>query len=91
MKDFPKEEFDGRWQRAQALMEKFGLDAIFVTERTNYRYFTGNQTIQFNNKQRPMTVIAPGKGKPVMMVYGLKAQLVRQVYNGTRPPSVPRR
>ena len=77
MKDFPKDEFEGRWQRAQAAMDKAGLDALFVTERTNYRYFSGNQTIQFNNKQRPMTVLIPRKGKPVMMVYGLEAQLIR--------------
>lgn len=77
MKDFPKEEFAARWERIQALMERDGLDAVFVTERTNYRYFTGSQTIQFNNKQRPMTVVLPRRGKPVMMVYGLEAQLVR--------------
>jgi Xaa-Pro aminopeptidase len=58
-------------------MDRDGFDAIFITERTNYRYFTGNQTIQFNNKQRPMTVLVPRRGKPVMMVYGLEAQLVR--------------
>ena len=77
MKDFPKAEFDQRWARAQALMEKENLDALFVTERTNYRYFSGNQTIQFNNKQRPMTFVLPRNGKPVMMVYGLEAGLVR--------------
>lgn len=77
MKDFPRDEFERRWQRTQAAMEQLGLDALFVTERTNYRYFSGNQTIQFNNKQRPMTVLIPRKGKPVMMVYGLEAQLVR--------------
>jgi Xaa-Pro dipeptidase len=76
-KDFPKEEFESRWQRAQSLMDRDDFDAIFITERTNYRYFTGNQTIQFNNKQRPMTVLVPRRGKPVMMVYGLETQLVR--------------
>jgi Xaa-Pro aminopeptidase len=58
-------------------MGKANLDAIFVTERTNYRYFTGSRTIQFNNKQRPMTFLLPREGRPVMMVYGLEAQLVR--------------
>ena len=41
MKDFPREEFETRWARAQDLMEKENLDAIFVTENTNYRYFSG--------------------------------------------------
>jgi Xaa-Pro aminopeptidase len=77
MKDFPRQEFEVRWARAQQLMDEGNLDAIFVTERTNYRYFTGNQTIQFNNKQRPMTFVLPRHGKPAMMVYGLEAELVR--------------
>jgi Xaa-Pro dipeptidase len=77
MKDFPKEEFELRWARAQTLMDRENLDAIFITERTNYRYFTGNQTIQFNNKQRPMTFVLPRHGKPAMMVYGLETALVR--------------
>lgn len=77
MKDFPQLEFESRWARAQQLMEDERLDAIFVTERTNYRYFTGNQTIQFNNKQRPMTFVLPRRGKPAMMVYGLEVELVR--------------
>jgi Xaa-Pro aminopeptidase len=77
MKDFPRQEFETRWVRAQELMNQERLDAIFVTERTNYRYFTGNQTIQFNNKQRPMTFLLPRSGKPAMMVYGLEIELVR--------------
>ena len=78
MKDFPRNEFEGRWERARALMDEAGLDAIFVTERTNYRYFSGSRTIQHNNKQRPMTVLIPKRGDPVMMVYGLEAQLARE-------------
>jgi Xaa-Pro dipeptidase len=76
MKDFPREEFEARWARAQELMEKEKLDAIFVTEKTNYRYFSGSQTIQFNNKQRPMTFLLPRRGKPTMIVYKLEAGLV---------------
>ena len=77
MKDLAREEFEKRWANAQELMDKDNLDAIFVTEKTNYRYFTGSQTIQFNNKQRPMTFVLPRRGKPAMMVYGLEAGLVR--------------
>jgi Xaa-Pro aminopeptidase len=77
MKDFAREEFEKRWANAQDLMDKDNLDAIFVTEKTNYRYFTGSQTIQFNNKQRPMTFVLPRRGKPAMIVYGLEAGLVR--------------
>lgn len=45
MKDFTHDEFEKRWSRAQDLMDRHDLDAIFVTEKTNYRYFTGSQTI----------------------------------------------
>ncbi|MCL4186695.1 MAG: Xaa-Pro peptidase family protein [Rhodobacteraceae bacterium] len=76
-RDFPREEFERRWTRAQELMARDGLDALFVTEKTNYRYFTGHQTLQFNNKQRPMTVLIPREGQPVMMIYGLEAEVAR--------------
>ncbi len=78
MKDFPRQEFQRRWANAQDLMVEEGLDAIFVTEKTNYRYFSGSQTIQFNNKQRPMTFVLPKRGSPAMIVYGLEAALVRE-------------
>lgn len=77
MKDFPQGEFEQRWERARALMDKSRLDAILITERTNYRYFSGSRTIQHNNKQRPMIVLVPKKGDPVMLVYGLETQLAR--------------
>jgi Xaa-Pro aminopeptidase len=77
MKDFPHREFEQRWERARVLMDQSELDAILITERTNYRYFSGSRTIQHNNKQRPMIVLVPKKGDPVMMVYGLEAQLAR--------------
>ena len=35
MKDFPKAEFDQRWARAQALMEKENLDAFVVNFPAN--------------------------------------------------------
>ena len=78
MKDFTHDEFERRWSRAQELMDRHDLDAIFVTEKTNYRYFTGSQTIQFNNKQRPMTFVLPRRARPAMIVYGLEAGLVRE-------------
>lgn len=77
MKDFAKQEYHERWVRAQELMDRELLDCIFITERTNYRYFTGSQTIQFNNKQRPMTFLLPRRGSPAMIVYGLETGLVR--------------
>jgi Xaa-Pro aminopeptidase len=76
-KEFPIEEYELRWTRAQAKMAEQGLDALFMTERTNFRYFTGSQTRQFNNKQRPMVVILPAKGKPTLMIYSLEEAKAR--------------
>jgi Xaa-Pro aminopeptidase len=59
-------------------MDEAGLDAVFVTERNNYRYFTGHRTLQFGNKMRPMTVLLPRDRDPALMIYGLEAPEARE-------------
>ena len=44
--DFPRKEFDSRYARARALMERQKLDALFITERLNYQYFSGHRSEQ---------------------------------------------
>lgn len=77
-KDFPKEEYESRWSRAQGYMEENGLDAILVSERNNYLYFTGHHTNQFGNKMRPMLFLLPRSGEPVMMIYEFETPRARQ-------------
>jgi Xaa-Pro aminopeptidase len=38
---FPRSEYELRWKRAKALMDRENLDALFITEPLNYHYFTG--------------------------------------------------
>ena len=57
-------------QRAQALMERDGLDALVISERNNYWYFSGLISYQLDHIQRPQICFLPKKGKPTLLVYG---------------------
>ena len=46
-------------QRAQALMERDGLDALIVSEKNNYWYFSGLISYQLGHIQRPQFCILP--------------------------------
>lgn len=39
--DFPISEYQHRYSRLREAMERHGLDAILITNRTNHRYFSG--------------------------------------------------
>jgi Xaa-Pro dipeptidase len=67
---FPEREYQERYQRAQALMERDGLDALVISERNNYWYFTGLISYQLDHIQRPQICFLPKGGKPMLLVYG---------------------
>jgi Xaa-Pro aminopeptidase len=67
---FADEEYLARYQRAQALMERNGLDALLVSEKNNYWYFSGLISYQLDHTQRPQILILPKTGKPLLIVYG---------------------
>src|SRR5919198_4964458 len=67
---FPEQEYRDRYRRAQALMEREGLDALVVTEKNNYWYFTGLISYQLDHIQRPQICFLPKSGKPMLVVYG---------------------
>ncbi len=67
---FPEPEYQDRCQRAQALMERDGLDAIVVSEKNNYWYFSGLISYQLDHVQRPQVCILPKRGNPTLLVYG---------------------
>ena len=39
--DFPRDEYENRYQRLRAQMDRCGLDAVLITNETNHRYFSG--------------------------------------------------
>jgi Xaa-Pro aminopeptidase len=67
---FPEEEYLARYQRAQALMQRDGVDALLVSEKNNYWYFSGLISYQLDHIQRPQILVLPKTGKPLLLVYG---------------------
>ena len=67
---FPEQEYRERYERAHALMERHGLDALVVSERNNYWYFAGLISYQLDHIQRPQICFLPKGGKPTLLVYG---------------------
>lgn len=55
---FPTSEYIARYQKAQALMDERGIDALVLTSEENVVYFSGFQTIEWG-AERPKVVIVP--------------------------------
>jgi Xaa-Pro dipeptidase len=67
---FAEQEYLDRYERARALMERAGLDALVISEKNNYWYFTGLISYQLDHVQRPQICFLPKSGKPTLLVYG---------------------
>src|ERR1041384_3417242 len=67
---FPETEYLRRYDRARSLMVKEGLDALVVSEKNNYWYFSGLISYQLDHIQRPQLLVLPKSGKPLVIVYG---------------------
>ena len=67
---FPEKEYQDRYERAYALMERDGLDALILSEKNNYWYFSGLISYQLDHIQRPQICFLPKGGKPTLLVYG---------------------
>ncbi|HVU14109.1 MAG TPA: Xaa-Pro peptidase family protein [Phototrophicaceae bacterium] len=66
---FPTEEYVARVEKARALMDKRGIDALLLTAKENVVYFSGIRTIGWNSKHRPMGVVIPrNSSKPVTLI-----------------------
>jgi Xaa-Pro dipeptidase len=67
---FPEQEYRDRYDRAHALMDRHGLDALVISEKNNYWYFAGLISYQLDHIQRPQICFLPKGGKPTLLVYG---------------------
>ena len=67
---FPEQEYRDRYERAYALMERDGLDALVISEKNNYWYFAGLISYQLDHTQRPQICFLPKGGNPTLLVYG---------------------
>ncbi len=82
--DFPEAEYEGRCQRARALMAESGLDALLVSVGNNYRYFTGHLP---PTKNRPTLFVLPLDASPFIIAatYGAASAKQMSWVRGTSP------
>lgn len=77
--DFPKDEYDARWNKARAHMATLNLDALWITERLNYEYLTGHRSAQNPiDKIRSYMVILPKDDDPVVITMPFEVAQVRE-------------
>ena len=65
---FEVSEFELRLARAQEIMHRSKLDAIWVTSPPNFRYFTGFDSQFWESPTRPWFLVIPGEGMPIAIV-----------------------
>jgi len=77
--DFPREEFDNRYAKARLLMKEKNIDALFVTERLNYEYFSGHRSEQNPvDKIRSYIFILPKDDDPILITMPFEIAQVEQ-------------
>jgi Xaa-Pro aminopeptidase len=79
---FDKAELAARGDRARALMERDGIDALLVTgdfsAGMNYYYLSGHLPRDYQlNFSRPHAMLLPREGDPFLFVYGVNADNAR--------------
>lgn len=65
---FDPAEFERRVARAQEIMHRQRLDAVFVTTPPNVRYFTGFDSQFWESPTRPWFVVVPLEGRPIAVI-----------------------
>jgi len=75
--EFSRTEYENRWGRAKVEMEKAGIDALLISSESNYRYLSGHVTQAWLNKARPLFMVLPRKGDPVLIVGGSETSVAR--------------
>ena len=77
--DFAKEEFETRYARTRALMAERSIDAMLITERLNYQYYSGHRSEQCAvDKIRSYVVILPRDGEPTLITMPFEVAQVEQ-------------
>lgn len=60
-------EYEGRCENVQKLMEEENLKGLFITEGTNFNYFSGGT--RRTDYSRPTFMLLPLKGDPIVLVH----------------------
>lgn len=75
-KSFPYSEYESRWKRTRKLMEREGLDALFITEPLNYHYFSGaSPSFSYT---RVTIIVFPRKGEPIILTHEFPEESTRR-------------
>src|SRR5436190_20842592 len=65
---FPRGEYEARHQKLQAEMAAREIDAVLVTGKENVVYFAGLETVGWDSKHRPLGLVLPADGEPVLVI-----------------------
>jgi Xaa-Pro dipeptidase len=75
--DFPRSEYQQRYERAWHLMPEQGLAALLVTSEANYRYLTGHRTQFWVSRARPMLAVLPQGRPPIPVITEIERAVIR--------------
>ena len=78
--DFPREEYLARYARTQKLLKERRLDALFLTNRQNLRYFAGLRDGAWDAQHFYFLTLLPAEGEPVLFVANGFNHLVKQCW-----------
>lgn len=77
--DFTREEFEQRWNKARSLMNNHDIDALFITERLNYQYFSGHRSCQNPiDKIRSYMFVLPKDDDPTLITMPFEVKQVEE-------------
>ncbi len=77
--DFTEQEFEERYAKTRALMAEQNLDALLITERLNYQYYTGHRSEQCAvDKIRSYMFILPKDNDPTLITMPFEVAQVQQ-------------
>jgi Xaa-Pro aminopeptidase len=77
---FALSEYHARLERAQALMDAAGLDALLLTTEPEVRYFTGFLTRFWESPTRPWFLVVPRSGAPIAVIPSIGAELMARTW-----------
>ena len=70
MPEFPTREYDARVKNLEALMDKGGLDLLFISGEENNRYFSSARSlVTWRSFTRPVFSVMDGKEPPVVLTH----------------------
>ena len=78
--DFPRDEYVERLARTQQMLQERQIDALFLTQRANLRYFAGLRDGTWDAYHFYYFVIMPAQGEPVMLVANGFQNLMKQCW-----------